>query len=58
LRFVQDAWDTYQNWTVPALLLLREAGLLIDQLEAARGTPAEGATRRALLSTLTMLRLD
>lgn len=56
--FVEECWATHRGWTVPRSLLLREAGLLIDQLEAARGKPKEEpAVRRALLSVLAALEL-
>ena len=55
--FVLAAWETYRGWTVASSLLLRECGLLIDQLEAARGTPAELGIRRAFLATLAQLNL-
>ena len=46
LAFVQDCWRSYADWGAQSLLLLREAGLLVSQLEAQRGTPAERATQR------------
>ena len=55
--FVQDCWQSFGEWTAQSLLLLREAGLLISQLDAQRGTPAERGTQRMLLSVLSALRL-
>jgi hypothetical protein len=58
LTFVQACWEGFDGWSPVALVLLRETGLLLDRLEQVRDTPAEGATRRALLATLTRLKLD
>lgn len=55
--FVEECYASYRGWTIASFMLLRECGLLIDQLEAARGQPAELGLRRALLSTLAALDL-
>jgi hypothetical protein len=55
--FVSECWTTYQNWTPGTLVLLREAGLLIEQLEKLRGTPDERAAQRLLVGVLAALRL-
>jgi hypothetical protein len=55
--FVEECYASYRGWTIASLMLLRECGLLIDQLEAARGQPAELGLRRALLAVLAALDL-
>jgi hypothetical protein len=56
--FVRDSWAAYSGWTVSTLVLLREAGHLVDQLEQLRGQRGERAAQRLLLATLAALRLE
>jgi hypothetical protein len=56
--FVEEAWATYGGWGVSSLALLREAGLVLDQLETRRGQPGERASQRLLVQLLRVLRLD
>ena len=56
--FVEQVWDRYTGWNVSSLVLLRESGVLLDQLETERGTKTERATQRLLLAVLSALRLD
>ncbi len=58
LTFVKATWATYTGWNPQSLELLREAGFLLSQIEAVRGTADERAAQRLLLSTLAALRLD
>jgi hypothetical protein len=55
--FVTQAWQHYDGWTPPARVLLRQAGLLLDDAARLRGQPGERATQRLLLSTLAALQL-
>ena len=41
--FVSECWTGYGGWSPAHLVLLREAGLLIDELEQLRGEKASGA---------------
>lgn len=55
--FVESLWPEYTEWTLVSQVVLREAGLLVDQLEALRGTKGERAAQRMLLSVLAALDL-
>jgi hypothetical protein len=55
--FVEECWRAYDGWIPSAWVLLREAGRLMVDLEAQRGTPAERVTQRTLLSVLAALDL-
>ena len=56
--FVVEAWATFAGWGVASLCLLREAGLLLDELETRRGQPGARASQRLLVTVLRELRLD
>ena len=56
--FVVEAWQTFAGWGVASLCLLREAGLLLDDLELRRGQPGARASQRLLVTILRELRLD
>lgn len=58
LTFVAEVWQGYHGWTPSSSLLLREVGLVIDQLEALRGQEGERAAQRVLLALLGALRLE
>jgi hypothetical protein len=55
--FVDECWVTYGGWTPATSVLLREAGLLIDELETLRGQRGERAAQRLLLSAIAALQL-
>ena len=55
LDFVDCCWRNYEGWSSSGIVLLREAGFLLTQLEALRGKPGERAAQRVLLSTLAAL---
>jgi hypothetical protein len=57
-EFVEQTWAAYAGWSPPDLVLLHEAGLVLDQLETLRGTPGERAAQRLLLSLLAHLRVE
>ena len=58
LQFVAAVWGEYEGWRAAELALLREAGMLVDQLETLRGQPAERTAQRTLLSVLAALGLE
>ena len=58
LAFVTECWQQYGGWTAGSTVLLREAGMLVSQLEALRGQRGERPAQRLLLSTLAALRLE
>jgi hypothetical protein len=53
--FIEAAWKDEVDWPPSSLVLLREAGMLIDRLEAQRGDKGEAATQRLLLNILATL---
>jgi len=55
--FVEDTWRTYGGWIPSNIVLLREAGRLLTDLDTQRGKPAERVTQRVLLSVLAALDL-
>ena len=57
LQFVQDCWTTYGGWTPPTLVLLKQAGRLLDDLESLRGQRGERQAQRLLVSVLAALQL-
>jgi len=56
--FVERCWQDYDGWSPSTLVLLREAGLLIDALDALRGQKGERAAQRMLVTVLAALRLQ
>ena len=52
MRSEAAVWGEYDGWRAAELALLREAGMLVDQLETLRGQPAERTAQRTLLSVL------
>jgi hypothetical protein len=50
--FVKAYWRAVGGWTPATLVLLREAGMLVDALETARGTPPERQIQRLLVKLL------
>jgi hypothetical protein len=57
-RFVEAAWANYAGWGVGTRELLREAGMLFDQLETLRGQRGERAAQRLLVTILASLHLE
>ena len=53
--FVKAYWRAVGGWTPASLVLLREAGMLVDALEQLRGQPKERTTQRLLLTVLRAL---
>jgi hypothetical protein len=58
LAFVTALWHGYAPWTPQALQVLRELGFLVNQLETLRGTSAERAAQRLLVTLIASLRLE
>jgi hypothetical protein len=54
LDFVRACWRTYTGWSPTSRALLRQAGTLLDALDA---NPNERAAQRLLLATLQALNL-
>lgn len=55
--FVVACWTQLSNWNPATLVLLREAAMLVDQVEARRGQPEERSAQRLLLAVIQALRL-
>lgn len=55
--FVAQAWGEFSDWTPPLVVLLHEAGRLMDELERVRGTKAEKPAQRLLVSVMATLRM-
>lgn len=55
--FLRVSWATFTGWTPNLLVLLREASLLLDQLDTLRGQKGERAAQRLLVSVLSQLRM-
>lgn len=56
--FVLEAWAHFSGWGPASLTLLRQAGLLLDELETRQGQPGARASQRLLVTILRELRLD
>jgi hypothetical protein len=50
--FVKAYWRSVGGWTPASLVLLREAGMLVQALETVRGTPQERQSQRLLVKLL------
>ena len=57
-RSVEQCWADFVGWSPSTLALLREAGMLLDQLETLRGQRGERGAQRVLLSVMAALRLE
>jgi hypothetical protein len=57
LAFVTATWAQYGGWSPVTEVLLREAGLLLDELETLRGTKDERPAQRMLIAMLQALGL-
>jgi hypothetical protein len=56
--FVRECWDAYGGWTPATAALLREAGHLLEALEALRGQKGERAAQREFRAMVAALRLE
>jgi hypothetical protein len=56
--FVEATFAHYSGWTPASLVVLREAGKVIDDLESLRGTRGERPAQRTLIALIASLRLE
>jgi hypothetical protein len=56
--FAERTWQAFADWNPVTEVLLREAAILMDEVDALRGQKSERACQRLLVSVLSALRLE